>query len=216
VSLAAAGLFAASLFSPGDAIGGARGSKSLVGPRLSIVGGVDDRSPRVLAAAAVVPLRQYVIAVMVESEAGDQGWTAKVAKGYVALNDAIDLGWKLSDGRPDVVRVLTFDLTSAQSGLLGEQRGRRYATSRTPTGDSVAAAAEVLRLWGLQRDPTRSASGQRAVKFSDPKAFGVQAGTGSFAVSHAARLAEGRASWSVEGVPGTVFYGPSRGRDLVS
>lgn len=136
-------------------------------------GAVVRETPAALAAAAAallgrpVDVDAYALARMIRSEHGTGPDVEKVAMAHVALNDAADLGWPL-------VRALCFDRADRAGERFGTQQGGRYSTARDPYEVDLRIAEAVLS--GAVSDPTGG-----AVKFVHAGAFGVQAGTGSYA-----------------------------------
>lgn len=142
------------------------------GRRLSVSnleGGVILESPEALRAQAQdilgrpVDLETYALARMIRSEAGSAPGAEKLAVAHVAQNDAAELGREL-------FWVLTYNKQRGGSGMFGEQRGGRYATSRDPYENDYAAAEAVQN----RSHPDHTGG---AVKFVHLSAFGVQPGT---------------------------------------
>lgn len=123
-------------------------------------------------AAAVVgravDLDAYSLARMVRSEEGRAGQIAKVYLCHVMLNQARALGWS-------VTGTIEFHTTPSRADHYGSQTSGRVASGADPYESDLAAAeyAQAQRAQGI--DPTGGAS-----NFVDQRAFGVQAGTGSF------------------------------------
>jgi len=146
--------------------------------------------PAEMAAAAGEGLQVYSLARMVASEGGSRA--TKIARAWVAINDARALGWKLSDGRPDIKRLVTYHADSKnkktgkviknwRNGYYGVQRGAgRYASGRDPR--VVDFEVSKLVYGGQVKDPTGGAQ-----KFLDTGGLASQKGvTRSFAQIDAA------------------------------
>lgn len=114
----------------------------------------------------------YALARMGRSEGTD----GREYRMHVALNDLADLQAHGKGGTfPTLESLFTYSTSSAERGLFGDQRGRRYATTRDPHVGDLLLAEKVLadRAAGLDY-------AQGAIKFVDKSSFGKQAGTRTY------------------------------------
>lgn len=127
----------------------------------------------------------YSLARMVRSEESSAGQIAKNYLCHVMMNQADALGW-------GITQVIQFHTTSTRANRYGKQISGRVASASDPYEADLAVAEHSLAERAQGLDPTGGAT-----NFVDKRAFGVQAGTGSFEdlVSR----------WAVEGkTPGTL------------
>jgi hypothetical protein len=156
---------------------------------------------REMARKAGVPLSVYALARVGQSEASaKQGTVGRIAKMWVAMNDALAHNRKDENGKPDIFWISTHSKNPARNGLFGKQAGKRYSTANEPTKDTLQLAASVY--YGKTANPVG-----KAVKFIDPAAMKSQEGvTKTFAQVDAEWQKEGKRPFSIASVPGTIFY----------
>lgn len=130
----------------------------------------------------------YALARMLRSEEGSAGPVVKRLLGWVATNDAADLGWSLE-------RLFTFSTKGSRNGYFGKQITRRYSTAQDPYENDLHIAENVIneRARGMG-DPTAG-----SVKFVNKDAFSSQAGASSYEAV--------RARWAREGLHPTLILG---------
>lgn len=141
--------------------------------RGTVVNGVVQEDVATLAAQAAAVVGRdvapdaYALARVCRSEEGRAGQMAKVYLCHVMLNQA---------GGGDVVATIQAHNTSARNGHFGEQISGAVSSVQDPYESDLNAAEYALAQRAQGDDPTGGAT-----NFVDRRAFGVQAGTGSFA-----------------------------------
>jgi hypothetical protein len=146
----------------------------------------------------------YGIARMVRSEEGSGSPTTKRYLVWVLLNDSRALGWA-------PLKTLTYSTSTVRKGFFGKQITRRYSTARDPYENDLLIAEAVLAEYEAGRpDPTGG-----AVKFVNKLAFGVQAGTGSYAAVLAKWRADGLEPLNLPGAPDELVFFRRRSSGLV-
>lgn len=139
----------------------------------TVVGGVVQEDVNTLAAQASAVLGRpvatdaYALARVCRSEEGRAGQVAKTYLCHVMLNQA---------GGGDVVATIEAHNTAARDGHFGEQISGAVSSIQDPYESDLNAAEYALAQRAQGDDPTGGAT-----NFVDKRAFGVQAGTGSFA-----------------------------------
>lgn len=142
-----------------------------------------------LAHGAFSSLDVYALARMSRSEADARdGDLSRTARMHVALNDARDLQWSPS-------RLMLYSKNADANGYFGEQRLRRYATTRDPYAGDVQLAWRAIDEDAQGLDPTGG-----AVKFVDRDSMGVQKGSGSFDALVERWAKEGLQPFNVDGL----------------
>ena len=145
------------------------------GQRLSqatLVNGVVQEDVGALAAQAAAVLGRpvandaYALARVCRSEEGRAGQMAKVYLCHVMLNQA---------GGGDVVATIEAHNTASRDGHFGEQISGAVSSVQDPYESDLNAAEYALAQRAQGQDPTAGAT-----NFVDKRAFGAQAGTGSF------------------------------------
>lgn len=143
----------------------------------------------VLAHGGYSSLDVYALARMSRSEADSRdGELSRTARIHVALNDARALGWTPA-------RLMLYSKSADANGFFGEQRRRRYATTRDPYAGDIRYAWRAIDEDLAGQDPTGG-----AVKFVDRDSMGVQKGSGSFDALVTRWADEGLQPYSVDGL----------------
>jgi hypothetical protein len=106
----------------------------------------------------------YAAARMVRSEDGSASTLTKARLVGVAMNQARKLGWSVD-------RLIRFHTDAQRDGRFGLQITGRFASTRDPYENDLAAAELALSLG----DQTEG-----AMNFAHRNAFGIQPGTGTF------------------------------------
>ncbi len=156
--------------------------------------------PENLAAAAAavmgrpVSLDAYALARMVRSEDARAAASVKQLVGHVAINEARRRG-------TTVAELLLRSTVASRNGFFGRQRSRYAATSADPYEVDLLVAEAALEEDRQGYDPTGG-----ALKFVHPAAFGVQAGTGTYADTVAKWAAEGYHPAIVPGAPSSIVF----------
>jgi len=141
--------------------------------RGTVVNGVVQEDVGTLAAQASAVLGRpvandaYALAKVCRSEEGRAGQMTKVYLCHVMLNQARG---------GDVVATIEAHNTAARDGHFGEQISGAVSSVQDPYESDLNAAEYALAQRAQGEDPTGGAT-----NFVDKRAFGVQAGTGSFA-----------------------------------
>jgi len=139
----------------------------------TVVNGVVQEDVATLAAQASAVLGRPVandalaLARVCRSEEGRAGQMTKVYLCHVMLNQA---------GGGDVIATIEAHNTAARDGHFGEQISGAVSSVQDPYESDLNAAEYALAQRVQGQDPTGGAT-----NFVDRRAFGVQAGTGSFA-----------------------------------
>jgi hypothetical protein len=135
-----------------------------------------------------VSTEAYAMARMFRSEEGSSGAVVKRLLGWVAINDADELGW-------DLVQLFTYSTVASRKGHFGQQLSRRYSTVQDPYENDLAVAELVL----AERDGDKGDPTAGAVKFVNKNAFASQAGASNYETV--------RAQWAKEGLSPTLIAG---------
>jgi hypothetical protein len=145
----------------------------------------------------------YALARMLRSEEGSAGPVVKRLLGWVALNDAAELGW-------DLLELFTFSTVAARKGYFGKQISRRYSTAQDPYENDLAIAELVIgELAAGKADPTSG-----AVKFVNKDAFASQAGASSYEAVRARWAKEGLSPVLLAGAPDNLVFFRRGGDDV--